>query len=267
MAAQAAAPKRQAEASVSLHEAWCPVLETIQQDKDAAEKVQVALPAVELVLIIEGTNAGVERDAGLKRMLDEAMRSADCGAETVDARLRILSEGPCIDAMRQTKADHPLLVKAWQEFLIREKRRPGKEKDRKRPGPMTDSHKERLSSAKKRPKSALNADAPEVALPSGPLEGEEFVEVKEVDGMTPSNPTSLLRDLSDPFASGFASIQKPVPKKSRTKGKLLSCIPALVETPKKKGHDKKDVADSDEDSEDSLTALEEVSSPGDSADE
>ena len=54
----------------------------------AFEELGAARDALELLLLLEATNVGVERDAGLKRRLDE-VTSSRCAPDTTDSRVRI----------------------------------------------------------------------------------------------------------------------------------------------------------------------------------
>ncbi len=66
------------------------------------------LRALELLLMLAATTAWVERDAGLKRELGQVMTAA-ANPATVDARLRLLSDGPPVDTMKTSSRFHPLI--------------------------------------------------------------------------------------------------------------------------------------------------------------
>ena len=89
-----------------------------------------AWKALNLLLALEATNAGVERDAGLKRRLKEVMQGLG-KAETVDSRLRVLQDGPVLKTAKNNLGVHPKLYEAAQDFLCVAKRHMGPAKDRK----------------------------------------------------------------------------------------------------------------------------------------
>ena len=184
--------------------------------------------------MLECTNAGVERDAGLKRNLDDVTKSG-CKSDTVDSRMRVFAEGPVIEASKTEARICPLLLEAGADFLMRRARRAGTTGSRKRSAPLSSKHKSNISAASKRPKVAHNADEAEVDLPDGDApEGTAIAAAEDQEATV----GTLFGDLEEQFAedatggaSGFKSVQKPVPKKllSKQKGNVMSCIPGSAE--------------------------------------
>ena len=97
---------------------WKRVYKTLTGNSaDSSSDTEDALHALDLLLLLESTNAGVERDAGMKRDLDEVSQHKNM-ADVVDQRLRILIEGPAIEDSKRSQCEHTVLVEAAKDFLV-----------------------------------------------------------------------------------------------------------------------------------------------------
>ena len=81
-----------------------------------ADKSEAAAPALRQLIMLEATNTGVERDAGWNLKLKSVMHGLGA-TETVDNRMRVLTEGPKLEAAKNSSSFDPLLYEAAQEFL------------------------------------------------------------------------------------------------------------------------------------------------------
>jgi hypothetical protein len=90
-------------ADVKIDDIWPTVLSNV--DVADASKIASAKQTLELLLLLEATNCGVERDAGLKRTLKNVM-NGNGESDTYDSRLRVLSEGPALSSAKSTTGIH-----------------------------------------------------------------------------------------------------------------------------------------------------------------
>ena len=96
-------------------EVWPKIMCNIDSNPPSLEKCQWAKEALEDFLLLEPTNASVERDANIVTLKRDATKNK-VEADPLDARVRMKIEGPSIArAMNSTKAStewHPLLREA-----------------------------------------------------------------------------------------------------------------------------------------------------------
>ena len=221
--------------AVPFQECWRRVLQSVDLSPVAQEAVEAARDSVELPLLLECTNSGVERTAGLKRLLDEVMNGQG-KASTIDARLRVGEEGP---AWSKVTIEHEFILESCKHFKTRVERREEEQKKRQAHQKRTPEAKANASLGAKRPKVCLNTDHPDEALlervdaaiPDDIMELEEEV-LRVCEDVL--DPKALLGDMDELFkhdptgrSSGFAAVAKPVPKKDRSKkkGDAFSAMP------------------------------------------
>lgn len=185
----------------------------------AEEKTNKAVPALRQLLILEATNAGVERDAGAKRSLTIVMHGIG-KAETVDNRLRVLVEGPSLTAAKNTSGFHNVLYESAQEFLHQKhKHNTDNSKQRNTQGALSDTHKAALSQAAcKTQLGDLDEVALRVVCPVDTAAGSSEV----VTMMGKTTISTILFEVESTFAtdstgrsSGMMSLEKPVKDEPR----------------------------------------------------
>ena len=198
---------------------WAAVLDNLTGEAEVLEEVNAAMRPLKLAILLEPTNAGVERDAGLKRTLKIVMEGHG-SPDTIDARMRVCAEGPPV-GKGDIKSD-VILVEAVREFLFRANRRESAGR-RQMPARLSPKHKARISATRKRPATARNADDPVgVAFLNneGRDEGaQEEIEdgdsLEEVDANELHEAQTLQFGDLAAFAETLPSLQKPPPKRAR----------------------------------------------------
>ena len=129
-------------------EVWPDILASLSSE--ARTSTSPASGALEVFLLINPTNAAVERDAGTARLIRECT-SNKADVDLLDTRIRLKTEGPAIGkAITSTKAGgreyHPFIREAAKDFLVDSRKLRGTSAGKKL-GPMTDEHKAKLSAA------------------------------------------------------------------------------------------------------------------------
>ena len=134
-------------------EVWAEVLTILSGSDGQMDKAAPAITVLEMVLLMNPTNAAVERDASTARLVHECTNNR---AETdlLDSRMRIKIEGPLASkAVNDTKGGgreyHPLVREAAKEFLLANRLLHGTSAG-KLVGPMPAEHRAKLSDASKR---------------------------------------------------------------------------------------------------------------------
>ena len=209
--------------AVQMSDIWPQVVSCI--DEQSAPKVAAAKPALELLLMLEATNCGVERDAGMKRSLKDVMHG-NGKSETVDTRLRVLIEGPALERAKGALGYNETLYEAAQQFLLTKRRHDAEHaKPRKSPGNHSEEHKEKLSKAATSTSLGHNDEQPSGIRMQTESTSYEVVELPDDDGAQ-----DLFAGFSEMFQDGsmpaYPSTKKPTPKK-KTGGRKapLECVP------------------------------------------
>ena len=195
---------------------WPTVLNKLEESDEC--RIAAAKPALELLLLLEAKNCGVERDAALKRHLKIIMHG-NGHSDTVDSRLRVLAEGPSLASAKGSAGFHNVLYEAAQEFLRAKKRHDAATaKPRKPHGELSEDHKASLSKAAVTSKMSHVDEAPSgLRVPIAKTGDYEVVEMPE-----DFEAENLFDNIADVAASssGYASTQKPIPKAKKQAGKL-----------------------------------------------
>jgi hypothetical protein len=225
---------------------WRRVYRTVRGEvADAPAATEASHCALELLLLLECTNAGVERDAGMKRNLDAVSQNRNT-ANVVDQRLRITVEGPSIETSKGNQCEHTVIVEAAKDYLAVKDRREQKHGERKRAAPKSEATKLAMRAAAKKPKTSHNTEEPDAKIleslskyNGGAAEdGIEIAVLEEGSDDEVLDPNQFFGNLDELFdadptgrSSGLASVAKPVPKKKRSgaKGKALDCLPKGAE--------------------------------------
>ena len=131
---------------------WAEVLTVLSANDEEVRKAAPASTVLEIVLLINPTNAAVERDASIARLVHECT-SNRAETDLLDTRMRIKIEGPNINkAVSDTKGGreyHPLVREAAKEFLLDNRLLHGTSAG-KVVGPMPQEHKVKLRESAKR---------------------------------------------------------------------------------------------------------------------
>jgi len=139
---------------------WPKVLCKVDGNPESAKKAQIAKDAVELFLLVEPTNASVERDANIVRLVRDAVGNR-AEADLLDSRVRMKIESPdvrqTISTSKGQKVWHPLLREAAKDFLV-DKRVLHSAQAGKRMPPRTAEHKANLAASRKKRKLGVAED-------------------------------------------------------------------------------------------------------------
>ena len=104
-------------------------VETHTLAPEARQPLEFGILALDRYLLLEATNAGVERSGASKRLVEECQQGVG-GSDLLDARLRILSEGPSVS---KNIHSHHVIVEAAKVFLTEKDRRMNAYKKKERP--------------------------------------------------------------------------------------------------------------------------------------
>ena len=132
---------------------WPKILLKIDGNHESLKKAQIVKAAVELFLLIEPTNASVERDANTVRLVRDAMGNGG-SADLLDSRVRMAIEGPDVRQAISTSSQgkivwHALLHEAAKDFLV-DKRLLHSTLAGKRREPCTATHKANIAAGRKK---------------------------------------------------------------------------------------------------------------------
>ena len=239
---------------------WPKVLEVADASQELTQQSAAAKRALHVLLTLAPTNAATERDAGLKRMLEDIMHGVGAPS-TVDQRMRVVASGP--SPRSRDLLCEPVLVAGAREFLLSTDRYLKDRGPRQERGRLSDEHKAGIQTAKKKPlEDVMHEDpvgCPVVDLPSAAVqEGEGEYECVTVTDIGETKVADLLGDLDEVFArdetgrsSGMEALQKPARGKKDGKSGMEEGQDDQKRKKKKgekKGEEKKDHTGDDEDS-------------------
>ena len=103
-------------------EVWAEVLARMSENAMEIQKAAPASNVLEYFLLINPTNAAVERDASTARLVHECT-SNRAEADLLDSRMRIKIEGPptskiVSEVKGGVREHHPLIREAAKEFML-----------------------------------------------------------------------------------------------------------------------------------------------------
>lgn len=139
---------------------WPKILCNLDCNPESLSKAEIAKNALEEFLLIEPTNASVERDANVVRLIREATGNA-AEPDLLDSRVRMKIEGPEINKVIYSpngKLDwHPLLREAAKDFLVDARVMTGTTAGLQR-GSYTQDHKANIAAGRKRRRVGIAED-------------------------------------------------------------------------------------------------------------
>ena len=164
---------------------WPQILRKIDSNPESLKNGQMAKNALEDFLVIEPTNASVERDANIVRLVRDATGNT-AEADLVDSRVRMKIEGPEIHkAIRSSKGTtewHPLLHEAAKDFMVDRRLLRGTSAG-KRMEPQTAEHKSNISLGRKKRRVGVVQDvAMDVRVGSASAAWDEELDPTEAIG-------------------------------------------------------------------------------------
>ena len=202
---------------------WPAVLRKVSDVPAQWEAVKIAAELLEVALLLEPSNAGVERGAGTLRAVKDIMHGGG-DPLTKDSRVRMKLEGPeASKVVKRRAADetdhHPLVREASKDFLLKVRRLNGTNAGCTKHA-LTDEHKENISNAAKKVKVD---DATDIAIGVAcaslgePVENAATeAEVEEAEFLSEDAADALMQELD---TDEFLSTQAPQKKKLAGRGR------------------------------------------------
>ena len=208
---------------LTLSDVWPKVLTMVQANATLQEQTWPAQWSLKLALVLKTSNAIVEGDASVKRLLKDVM-TGHGKPHTVDCRMRLIRHGPKLSS--KSLLTDELLVNGVKEFLLTD-RYLNSSGQKSAPESLSEEHKAMLALAKRKPLEDPVADGP-VTFKSAAdhsvagLTGDfELV----TDALTTAGDSKAFDDMLDSLEASFAedpsgsslglAVLAPPPKKTK----------------------------------------------------